>query len=49
MTANAQFWVVCEVTSPNGDKRDETVSVASPDLVDTKTAHERARQTAQHH
>ena len=47
MTTNAQFWVECEVTTPSGNKRIETVSVASPDLASVTQAHKRARKTAQ--
>jgi tetraacyldisaccharide-1-P 4'-kinase len=46
MTTNAQWWVTFQVTTPDGRLRTEMVSLASPDLVDTKEAHRRARETA---
>jgi uncharacterized protein YfaQ (DUF2300 family) len=51
MSNNAQFQVVFEVHLPSdtggsGDTFRRAISVASPDLVDTKEAHKRAAMTA---
>ncbi len=43
---NAQWWVNFDVTTPDGRVRSEMVSLASPDLTDTKEAHRRAAKTA---
>ncbi|QIV65889.1 hypothetical protein Cp1R7AA1_061 [Mesorhizobium phage Cp1R7A-A1] len=52
MSNNAQWWVNFEVHLPSdhggsGDTFTKQMSVASPDLVDTKEAHRRARVTAE--